>query len=54
MLIYVINWIDYYGNFKITHSDVDTNMDGKMDQRIRYDALGLVRNVAGVEQPGSP
>ena len=38
--------IEFYARSKITHVETDTNLDGKMDQRSKVDALG---NVAGVE-----
>ena len=36
--------IDYFKLGKLTHSDVDSDVDGKMDTRVRYDVLGQVQS----------
>jgi hypothetical protein len=34
--------IEYYKASKITYAELDTNKDGKMDKRIRYDEIGEI------------
>lgn len=43
--------IDYYRDSKMVYSDVDTDLDGKMDKRIRYDAQEMVKSEEAIPQP---
>lgn len=41
--------VDYYKGALMTHSDVDRDTDGKMDQRIHYDGLEMVKSVEDLQ-----
>ena len=43
--------IDYYRESQLMYADVDTNLDGKMDKRITYDAQEMVQSEAAITQP---
>jgi hypothetical protein len=43
--------IDYFKGALMTHADVDSNTDGKMDRRIHYDALEMVKSVEDLQAP---
>jgi hypothetical protein len=43
--------IDYYRDLQLVYADVDTDLDGKMDKRITYDAQEMVKSEAAIAQP---
>ena len=42
--------VEYFKLGKITYSELDIDKDGKMDKRIKYDALGEALSVEDIRQ----